>query len=153
MQVKSDTIINILEAGRMAHSSKNSQPCRFIVIRSRETLRKISKTTPTGEHIAKAAFAVALFTEGAKLPEVDGARTMEDMMIYAWSVGVGSCWVTNFDEETVRHLLDAPKSWKLITVVPFGYPSDGRRKGWKRRRPLSEVAYLEKFGNPVSELR
>jgi nitroreductase len=151
-KVPKDVIIKILEAGRLAHSSKNTQPWRFIVVDDRDKLSLLSKTTPTGAHIANAAFAIALFMENAKLPEVDGARAMEDMMLAAWSLGVGSCWITNFDDEKVKQILNAPKEWKLITVAPFGYPVKPARKGKKRRKALEEIAYYNAYGNPISRM-
>ncbi len=150
--VPSDVILRILEVGRLAHSSKNTQPWRFVVVRDKAKLYEISRTTPTGAHIARASFAIALFTENAKLPEIDGARAMEDMILYAWSLGIGSCWITNFDEDRVKKLLKAPASWKLITVIPFGYPRNPKRLGRKRRKPLSELAYYEEYGRPVTAL-
>lgn len=147
--VPENIIKKILEAGRLAHSSKNTQPWRFIIVRDRRKLEEISKTTPTGAHIANAAFAIALFTENAKLPEVDGSRAMEDMMLVAWSEGVGSCWVTNFDEKKVKEILKVPDHLKLITVAPFGYPDRPRPKGKKRRTSLNEIAFEEEYGKPL----
>jgi len=152
-EVPADTILDILEAGRIAHSSKNSQPWRFIVIKDKEKLARLSRTSPTAKHLAKAPFAIALFMEGAKLPEVDGARAMEDMMLYAWSVGIASCWITNFDEEKVKDILNAPTHWKLVTVAPFGYPAKPPKKGRKRRKPIEELAYFETYKRPINELQ
>jgi len=89
--IPQECIDQILEAGRLAPSSKNSQPWHFIVIREGETLRRISDLTPTGKHIAKAPVAIAIVMEDAKLPEVDGARAGQNMVLAAWSLGVGSC--------------------------------------------------------------
>jgi nitroreductase len=72
--IPQDCIDEILEAGRLAPSSKNSQPWHFIVIRDKGTLNRIADLTPTGKHIAKAPLAIAIVMEDAKLPEVDGAR-------------------------------------------------------------------------------
>lgn len=147
-KVPKDVILKILETGRLAHSSKNRQPWRFIVVDDKDKLSLLSKTTPTGAHISNAAFTIALFMENAKLPEVDGARAMEDMMLVAWSLDVGSCWITNFDEEKVKQILNVPKEWKLITVVPFGYPvrpSKKVRKSEKRSRRLHIITRIEPY--------
>ena len=75
--IPNETLERILEAGRLAPSSKNSQPWHFIVIRDKAVLKKISELTPTGAHIAKAALAIAILMDAAKLPEIDGARAMQ----------------------------------------------------------------------------
>jgi len=135
----------ILEAGRLAPSSKNSQPWHFIVVRDKETLRGISGLTPTGKHIAKASVAVAIVMEDAKLPEVDGARAGQNMVLAAWPLGVGSCWVTNFYEDGVKELLGVPQKMKLITVLPFGYPAEPKATRRKIRKPMGEIVHYERF--------
>jgi len=143
-----ETLQRILEAGRFAPSSKNSQPWHFIVVRDNQTLRKISDLTPTGKHIANAPAAIAVVMDGAKLPEIDGTRAIQNMVLAAWSLGVGSCWVTNFYEDGVKDLLGVPQRMKLITVMPFGYPTEPKTNRKKIRRPMSEILHYEKFSQP-----
>jgi len=148
--IPNETVQRILEAGRLAPSSKNSQPWHFIVIKDRMTLKKVSELTPTGAHIAKAAMAIAILMDAAKLPEIDGARAVQNMVLEAWEMGVGSCWVTNFYDDGVKDLFGVPQRMKLITVMPFGYPIELKTKRKKIRKPLSEIVHSEKFGQPFS---
>jgi nitroreductase len=141
-----ESLNRILEAGRLAPSSKNYQPWNFIVITDKGTLGKISKLTPTGDHIAKAPIAIAVMMDCAKLPEVDGARAIQNMVLAAWELGIGSCWVTNFYDDGVKELLGAPQRMKLITVVPFGYPAEPKTSRKKMRKPLEEIVHFERFG-------
>jgi nitroreductase len=145
--VPQEALQQILEAGRFAPSSKNSQPWHFIVIRDKERLRKISDLTPTGKHIAQAPLAIAIVMDGAKLPEIDGARAAQNMVLAAWSLGIGSCWVTNFYDDGVKDLLGVPQRMKLVTVIPFGYPTEAKTSRKKIRKPMSEMLHYEKFGN------
>lgn len=145
-EVPLEAVERILEAGRLSPSSKNTQPWHFIAVRSRETLRKIASLTPTGRHITDASFAIALAMENASMPEVDGARTMQQMMLAAWELGVGSCWVSNFDEDAVKSLLNIPLGFNLLTVIPFGYPLEPRTSRKKKRKPFEEVVHWETFG-------
>lgn len=136
----------ILEAGRLAGSSKNTQPWHFVVIQERETLRRLSDLTPTGPHLARAPLAIAVATIGAKMPEVDGSRAIQNMMLAAWDLGLGTCWITNFDERRVKELLGLPGDAVFLTAFPVGYPRQrvtGRRK---RRKPLEEIVHWERFG-------
>jgi len=146
--VPPECLQQILEAGRLAPSSKNSQPWHFIVIRDKTSLRKVSELTPTGRHIAQAPLAIAIVMDGAKLPEIDGARAVQNMVLAAWSLGIGSCWVTNFYEDGVKELLNVPQRMKLVTVMPFGYPTEPKTNRKKIRRPMSEMLHYEKFGMP-----
>jgi nitroreductase len=135
----------ILEAGRLAPSSKNSQPWHFIVIKNRDTLRRISELTPTGPHIAKAPLAIAVAMDCAKLPEIDGARAIQNMVLAAWDIGIGACWITNFYEDGVKETLGVPQRMKLVSVIPFGYPIESKTSRKKIRKPLEEIVHYEKF--------
>jgi nitroreductase len=143
--IPEDTLQKILEAGRLAPSSKNSQPWHFIVIRDKETLRKVSELTPTGAQIAKASLAIAVLMDCAKLPEIDGARAIQNMVLAAWDLGIGACWVTNFYDDGVKDLLSAPQRMKLVSVIPFGYPTELKATRKKIRKALNEVVHFEKF--------
>lgn len=144
--VPDEVLQRILEAGRLAPSSKNSQPWHFIVIRNKESLKKISELTPTGAHIAKAPFAIAVLMDGAKLPEIDGTRAIQNMILAAWEMSVGACWITNFYDDAVKDLLGAPQRMKLVSVIPFGYPAEPRTKQKKIRKQLDEIVHYEKLG-------
>ena len=143
--IPNEVLQKILEAGRLAPSSKNSQPWHFVVIKSKETLGKIAKLTPTGAHIASAPLAIAVLMDAAKLPEIDGARAIQNMVLAAWDLGVGACWITNFYDDAVKDMLNAPQRMKLITVMPFGYPTEYKTKRKKIRKPLSEIVHNERF--------
>lgn len=144
--IPDDALLKILEAGRLAPSSKNSQPWHFMVIRNKETLRKISELTPTGAHLAKAPLAIAVLMDQAKLPEVDGTRAIQNMVMAAWDFGIGACWITNFYDDGVKDILGVPQRMKLVTVMPFGYPTEPKTSRKKIRKELDEIVHYEKFG-------
>ena len=147
--ISEESLLRILEAGRLAPSSKNSQPWHFVVIKNKETLDRIASLTPTGAHIGKAPLAIATLMDGAKLPEVDGARAIQNMVLEAWDLGIGACWVTNFYDDAVKDILGAPQRMKLISVIPFGYPKEPKTNRKKIRKPLEEIASNEKLGEPL----
>jgi nitroreductase len=148
--IPDEDLLRILEAGRLAPSSKNSQPWHFVVIKNKETLSRIASLTPTGAQIGKASLAIAVLMDGAKLPEVDGARTIQSMILGAWDLGIGACWVTNFYDDAVKDILGAPQRMKLVSVIPFGYPREAKTKRKKIRKPLEEITSLDKFGHPLN---
>jgi nitroreductase len=61
-------------------------------------------------------------------------------------LGVGSCWVTNFYDDGVKELLAVPQRMKLVTVLPFGYPTETRTTRRKIRKPIEEIVHYERFG-------
>lgn len=147
--IPDEALLRILEAGRLAPSSKNSQPWHFIVIRDKQTLKKISELTPTGAHIAKAPLAIAVLMDSAKLPEIDGARAIQNMVLEAWEMGIGACWITNFYDDGVKDAVGAPQRMKLVSVIPFGYPTEAKTTRKKIRKPLDEIVHYERFGKTI----
>lgn len=113
-------------------------------------MRKITELTPTGEHIAKAPLAIAVLMDCAKLPEIDGARAIQNMVLAAWDIGIGACWVTNFYEDGVKNLLGAPQRMKLVSVIPFGYPREPKTSRKKNRKRLEEIVRYESFNAETS---
>jgi nitroreductase len=56
----------------------------------------------------------------------------QNMVLAAWSLGVGSCWIGAINEEKIKQLLKMPEKWKVVALVTFGYPAE-QPKPKKRR--------------------
>ena len=72
------------------------------------------------------------------------------MVLTAWSEGVGSNWVGFGGMNAVKPLLGIPDGIEVLAIVPFGYPARPVGKGRKNRKPLTEVAHSERFGQPFA---
>jgi nitroreductase len=120
----------ILDAGRHAPSSKNSQRWDFIVIDDREQLRALSALGRYAGHLAGAAVAVAIVTPdprgpGSPLSVVwDCGIAAENLMLAAWSMGIGSCPATVYETDLARKLLGYPPELDCEYLISFGYPAN-----------------------------
>jgi nitroreductase len=146
--IPSDVVKKVLEAGRQAHSQRNRQPWRFVVVQERKTLQQIGALASSGPYIADAPLAIAIVIEGAKNPFIDATRAAECLMLAAWGEGVGSCWVGGLDRPKIKELLGVPADAELVTVIPFGYPTDEEKSKKKVRKRLTKIAYRERYGQP-----
>jgi nitroreductase len=146
--VPEDVLQKVLEAGRWSPSQRNRQPWHFIVVRDRETLKQLAAMAPSGPYLADAPLAIAVVTDGARAPLIDGTRAISSMQLVAWEEGLGSCWVGGMDRDGVKRLLGVPEACEVITVLPFGYPTETARRLRKRRKPLAQMAHRERFGTP-----
>ena len=138
----------ILEAGRLTASGGNSQPWHFIVVRDKETLRQLGQLARTGPYIPQAPLAIVVAMDRNPLAISDGSRAIQDMILTAWSQGIGSNWVGYNNLPEVNPLLGIPEEVSVLAILPFGYPAEALGKGLKKRKALSEVAYNERWGNP-----
>jgi nitroreductase len=146
--VPPDTIRRILEAGRTTGSSMNQQPWHFIVVEDPDTLRQLGALAQYGPYIAQAPLAIVVAIEKTRFAVSDASRAIQSMMLTAWSEGVGSNWAGFLGLSEVNSLLGIPDDLEVLAILPFGYPTQDIGKGKKRRKPLSEVAHLGRFGQP-----
>jgi nitroreductase len=138
----------ILEAGRLTGSGMNGQPWHFIVVRERETLRRLGASASSGPYIAQAPLAIVVATDRTRFAVSDASRAIQSMLLTAWAEGVGSNWVGFGGLDQVKGLLEIPAGLDVLAILPFGYPTRPLGRGKKQRRALREVAHLERFGRP-----
>ena len=118
---------SILNAGRRAQSSKNSQPWHFIAIQDKDTLRELSKLGNWAGHLDNAALGVAIITPP---PDqrfsimFDAGQAAAYMQLAAWELGIGSCLATIYQPDTARGLLGFPEDYHIRIAISFGYPED-----------------------------
>jgi nitroreductase len=48
---------------------------------------------------------------------------MQNMVIAAWALGIGSCWIGACNEEKIKKLLKIPDKWKFVALLTLGYPA------------------------------
>jgi nitroreductase len=60
------------------------------------------------------------------------------MVIAAWTMGVGSCWLGAFKERELKQLLNIPDKWKVVALVTFGYPAEGENRFKKNFQDMRE---------------
>ena len=127
----------ILEAGRWTPSASNKQPWEFLVIRNKEILREISKKAFYGRHIKRAPLAIAIVGKIKVNPNYyiqDTSLASMNMMLMAWSLGIGTCWTGALKRDAVKELLGLEENDYLLTILPMGYikgnvPKPTLRKG------------------------
>ena len=141
-------IRQIVEAGRLTGSGMNGQPWHFIVVRDPETLRRLGDLASSGRYTAQAPLAIVVATDKSRFAVSDASRAIQSMLLTAWADGVGSNWVGFGGLDKVKAVLDIPASLDVLAILPFGYPARAVGKGKKQRKPLREVAHLERYGRP-----
>lgn len=144
----------ILNAGRQAQSSKNSQPWQFIAISDRATLKQLAECGTYAGHLAGAALGVALVapeTDPEMRPWImfDIGQAAAHMQLAAWELGIGSCIATIYEPEKAREVLGIPADHRLDVALSFGYPAADvqldRPPRPGGRRPYDEVVHQNRW--------
>jgi nitroreductase len=144
--IPEDALRRILQAGRMTGSSKNSEPNRFIVIRDRARVAAVAALGAQARWVALAAVVVVIAQTVRH--EYDAGRCAQNMMVVAWSEGIGSC-PAHVPESELGALLGVPTTMHLNRLVAFGYIDPERaappRSVARRRLPLEELTHHESW--------
>ncbi|MBR4109161.1 MAG: nitroreductase family protein [Oscillospiraceae bacterium] len=132
MPIEEEKLQMILEAGRFAPTAKNCQPQRIYVAKSEESRKKLAS-------VCSCTFDAPLIlvvcydrereckrslTPGTQTGEMDTSIVCTHMMLQAWDLGIGSCWVGYYNDDEVAAVLGLPEHIRVAALLPMGYPAD-----------------------------
>lgn len=125
----------LLEAAMAGPSAGGKDPWRFVVIRERETLAKISGALPFGKMLATASLGIVVC--GALDSAHDGqvsyllqdcSAAIENLLLAAHALGLGACWLGVHPREDrvwkLSELLALPASVIPVACVAIGHPGE-----------------------------
>jgi nitroreductase len=145
-EIPRDVLDKILEAGRQAPSAANKQPWHFIVLTDSKIKRELSKGL-FNRFIKDAPVTVVGCAHkdliAGKWSIVSTTIALQNMVIAAWAMGVGSCWIGDFKEEKVKRLLSIPENWNVGALVSFGYPAEKPHS--RKKKSMEEIVGFNKF--------
>jgi len=145
--VEENVIRDALECAHLAPTARNDQPWLFGTITDKEIKSKIAALTDNGKFIADAPVCFAVFGEkSAKYYLEDCCAATENLILALQSYGVGSCWVAGAKKdyaEPVRKILNVPKEYTLVSLVPAGIPSD---ISLAQKKVIQAVTFCDVYG-------
>lgn len=150
--VPKEKIERILEAGQWAPTPSNVQSWRFIVIQEAEQLGTLKALSPGFPREGSAAIVVCSdkrdmedFGEASRpiLATAEAAVAVQNMLLMAHSLSLGSCPVVSFSEAGIRGLLELPDHIHPIFLVALGYPD--RYPESPPRKDLSRITFWERY--------
>ena len=163
-------VFEILRAAQWAPSAGNFQPVRYVVLRDRDRLGRLDALGRESREISghwfaryregfsehpdwtQVPLAIALIADPTRGgPHIHGEAThvhagglaAENMAVMARALGLGTTLVTHWIEEKVKVLIDCPRDWDLVGVMPLGFPAETAAR---HRPPLGELVFQDRFG-------
>ena len=144
----------ILKAAQSAPSAGNKQPWKFIIIRDKVTKEKIAKVARKQLWIAEAGLVIAALAMDKKDPSIyekwaekDVMTAVEHMVLSAWELGYGTCWIGAFEQTSVKEILAIPEEMTVISLLPIGIPD--QKPEPRGRKTFDEIFFDEKYGKPL----
>jgi len=153
-KIPEDIIKAVIESGNHAPSGMNSQPWRFVVVQESGLRRRLLETAMPNvkkmlEHVKRSnperheaimkrfeamedpiyysAPAIIFVIGRGNYAELSCPLACENMMLAAFSLGLGSCWVhfgslVTDSLEITEEVLELKDDEKIFGPIVFGYP-------------------------------
>ncbi len=168
--VSPEDLNTVLEAARWAPSWANSQCWRFVVVTGQEMKDRIAQSfrsrDPARENRGAVAVRTAPLTivacgqrkksgfslDGTPLTVkgnwnmFDVALAMQNLVLTAYSLGLGTVHLGLFDHKKVEEVLDVPEDIEVIAITPLGYPDEAPEP--RPRKELTEIVFRNRYGQP-----
>ena len=82
---------------------------------------------------------------------VDAAIVQTHMMLEAASLGLGTVWISYFDKNKARALLDIPETYEITSMLYVGYPAADFKPNKKlsgSRHPIAHTCFDNDYAVP-----
>ncbi len=150
--VEQEKLNRVLEACRLAPSADNRQPWRFIVVTNDEVKEKLRASYDEEWFVSAPVIIIGCAVpkeawvrmDGQEYWMVDVAIAMQNMILTATELGLGTCWIADFDEEAARKALKLPLGVRVVAMTPLGYPTEEKRPV-RNRKSLSEIVHYDSW--------
>jgi nitroreductase len=141
-EIEREKIELLKEAVKWAPSAGNLQARKFYFISDKKTKNKL-KEAFSKEFIIKAPLLIICCGEKEKIIErfgegkdkkynlLDVAASIENLMLQAVELNLGTCWIGNMKTEKAKEILGLPENLNVVCAVTVGYPAE---KGEKKER-------------------
>jgi len=159
--VAMDQIGAIIDSGRFAPCAGNIQNWKFILVKNQSIKEKVAAAAFQQHWIAKAPVIIVVCGTVDKLEQYYGVRgerlysiqncaaAVENMLLTIHSLGLGSCWVSAFDETILRRALEIPEDVRPQAILPIGHPDE--KVPEPPNYTAEDVTFFERYGNKVAK--
>jgi nitroreductase len=150
----SEELLNeVLNAGRLAPTAVNKQPFVFIVVNEKDKLDAVFQAYPR-EWFATAKQVIIVCadhraswkrsSDGKDHADIDLAIATDHMTLRATELGLGTCWVCNFDAAMISKAFNLPGHIEPAVLLPIGRPEEINPPS-KKRKALSEIVRFNEY--------
>ena len=157
-----DNITKVIDAGRYAPSCGNIQNWKFVVVTEAAGKQKLAELAYEQYDIATAGALIVVCAETEKAERYYGLRgerlysvqncaaAIQNMLLEAHSLGLGSSWIGAFDEDNLKLELSIPEEVRPQAIIAIGYAKQVPEKPPKY--PLESLVYLGRWRNRIRDL-
>jgi nitroreductase len=160
-EVPDELVEKVLDSARYAPSTGNYQPWEFIVVRNESLKSDLVEGCNNQKWMLEAPvfiiacinsrLAGAVYGErGLRLYGIQAvAAAIQNMLLTAESLGLGTCWVGAFSEIIISRILQCPAYVRPCAIITLGYSADETAKA--PRQAMKEYVHYEVFGETLQQ--
>ncbi|MCK5107250.1 MAG: nitroreductase family protein [Nanoarchaeota archaeon] len=161
LEVPREMVGEIIQAGSMAPSSGNLQNWGFIIVRDKSARNKMADACLQQDWMANANVHIVVCgledpskhhygLRGERLYTVQNcAAAIQNMLLTAHDLGLGSCWIGGFDEGMVKDICDIPDNVRPQAVLAFGIPDE--KPDIPKRENIYNMSFFEEYDSKVED--
>ena len=153
--VSKEQLTQLIDAAQSDPSGGNCQPWHFYVITNKKLRAEIKEKSCGQDWILTAPAYIVVCSESGRSEKnygergrdlysiQDTAAAIQNILLCAKSMGLGTCWCGAFDEQKLSEVLNLPEKFRPVGLIPVGYPAE-KSYPPQNRRPIDEiVTFLE----------
>jgi len=155
-EVPLDLIRELIDAARLAPSGSNAQPCRYYLVKGKETKEKLKENQIFQQDFVYQAPALIVccsdiqsYSQGIKgWSEENEIRALRDLSIAsaflvlrATELGLATCYVGWMKKDKIKDVLDIPRHYMVPFVIAVGYGNEQPKP--LPKRSLDEIFELK----------
>jgi nitroreductase len=158
-EVEEEKLTKIFEAARLAPSWANKQGCRYIVVKDKAKISALASGFTSWLKEVPVILVACIDPKdsgqhnGMDYFLVDVGISMQQLILAATDLGLGTCWIGGFNEEKIKKTLGVPAQVRVVALTPLGYPApmSERSRTVKEfvkaahRKPLEDIVHQEKW--------
>jgi nitroreductase len=142
--IPSKVMDELLESARTAPSSSNLQEWNIIVVTDEATRAKLVPASGNQGFVGQCS-AYLVGVVATEYSAIDVSIVLDHISLRAIELGLGTCWIGDFDPAKVKEILGIPQKLLVPICMTLGYPAEAPEA--TKRRPTGELFYRDKWGS------
>lgn len=160
--VEFEKITTILDAARHAPSAGNLQDWAFVLVTDKTLIKQVAQYSVEQYWIQTAPVVIVVCAvpekhemyyglRGKRLYNIqDCAAAIQNMLLAAANLGLGSCWIGAFEEEKIRSLFEIPPDVRPQAIITIGYADEVPPERFLT--PIENMVFFNRYGMRVEKL-
>ena len=153
-EVPEKVVEKLIEAASFAPSAGNIQAWKFVITRKPDAKKKLAQAAR--QAFIEEAPVVIVVCANKKRAEIgygfrgktlyciqDTAAATQNILLTAYSLGLGTCWIGAFNEDQAKKAVNAPEEMVPVAIIPVGYPNETPAQ--RNRIPIIQIMHYESF--------